>query len=176
MCLYLTHDFYIYENSNANRPSDTPDSREKKNCKVTKEDSIMMTKKGIATLLLVLAMLLTQIAFAETVQKEPAVSYAQKLDATYTLALNAINKEDYATARKYLNISFVYCDPQTNPVMYADLLLKGACIDVIEGENDIALMELDAALTVQPDLADAYLLRTQICTANGGVDKAVENL
>ena len=114
---------------------------------------------------------------AETVAAETAASAdAQKLDASYTLALNAINKEDYATARKYLNISFVYCDPKTNPVMYADLLLKGACIDVIEGNNDIALMELDAALAVQPDLADAYLVRTQIYTGNSDFENAIANL
>ena len=100
----------------------------------------------------------------------------QKLDASYTLALNAINKEDYATARKYLNIAFVYCDPQTNPAIYADLLLKEACIDVIEGDHSIALMELDAALTVQPDLADAYLVQTQVYTTDGDFARAAESL
>ena len=60
--------------------------------------------------------------------------------------------------------------------MYADLLLKQACLDVIEGHFDIALLSLDAALTVQPDLADAYLVRTQIYTADGNFTKAVENL
>ena len=100
----------------------------------------------------------------------------QKLDALYTLALNAINKEDYDTARKYLNISFVYCDPQTNPVMYADLLLKQACIDVIEGNDDIAVLSLDAALKIEPELADAYLVKTQIYTQQAEFEKAVENL
>ena len=101
---------------------------------------------------------------------------AQRLDAAYTLALNAIGKEDYATARKYLNIAFVYCDPQTNPVIYSDLLLKEACIDVIEEEYSIALLELEAALTVNPDLADAYLVRTQVYTTAGDYAQAVDNL
>ena len=131
-------------------------------------------KKFLATAIAAGMLITAAPGMTEAVQDTAA--FDQKLDATYTLALNAINKEDYATARKYLNISFVYCDPQTNPVMYADLLLKGACIDVIEGENDIALMELDAALTVQPDLADAYLVRTQIYTANADFDNAVANL
>ena len=135
----------------------------------------MLTKKGFAALLLALMMLIALPVRAEEVTAE-TVNQTQKLDTVYTLALNAINKEDYATARKYLNISFVYCDPQTNPTMYADLLLKGACIDVIEGETDIALMELDAALTVQPDMADAYLVRTQIYTANADFENAVANL
>jgi len=53
---------------------------------------------------------------------------SQKLDASYTLALNDINKEDYETAKQYLDICFAYCDAQSNPVMYSDLLLKRACI------------------------------------------------
>ena len=100
----------------------------------------------------------------------------QKLDASYTLALNAINAEDYATAKEYLNICFAYCNPQTNPTIYADLLLKRACIDVIEENNDMALLNLDAALRVQPDLAYAYLVRTQVYAAQGNVDAAIENL
>jgi len=137
----------------------------------------MRKTKMILIAVMTLCMLLTAVnAMAETVQAQDTAAMNQKLDSTYTLALNAINKEDYATARKYLNISFVYCDPQTNPVMYADLLLKGACIDVIEGNNDIALLELDAALSIQPDLADAYLVRTQIYTANSDFTSAVANL
>ena len=100
----------------------------------------------------------------------------QKLDASYTLALNAINAEDYATAKEYLNTCFAYCDPQTNPTMYADLLLKRACIDVIEQKNDMALLSLDAAMRVQPDLADAYLVRTQVYAAMGEVDASIQNL
>ena len=136
--------------------------------------SMLKMKKFLAAVTAVCMLLAALPVMAETVE-DPAVT-EQKLDAAYTLALNAINKEDYATARKYLNISFVYCDPQTNPVMYADLLLKGACIDVIEENSDIALMELDAALRLQPDLADAYLVRTQIYTDSGDFTRAVENL
>ena len=131
----------------------------------------MNTRRLIAIILAAVLALSAVAAVAE----DPAAT-AQKLDAVYTLAINAINKEDYVAARKYLNISFVYCDPQTNPAMYADLLLKSACIDVIEGNHDIALMELDAALAIQPDLADAYLVRTQIYTADGDFTNATANL
>ncbi|MBE5808656.1 MAG: tetratricopeptide repeat protein [Clostridiales bacterium] len=100
----------------------------------------------------------------------------QKLDASYTLALNAINAEDYETAKEYLSICFAYCDPVNNPTMYADLLLKRACIDVIEEKNDLALLNLDAALRVQPDLADAYLVRTQVYSTLGDIDQAIASL
>ena len=100
----------------------------------------------------------------------------QKLDASYTLALNAINAEDYETAKEYLNVCFAYCDPQSNPEMYADLLLKRACIDVIEEKTDLATLSLDAALRIKPDLADAYLVLTQVYTTQGDIDRAIANL
>ncbi len=146
-----------------------------------------MNMKKIIALGLTAGLLMTaapvmaeETAQTEAVVQESAVDTSaadtQKLDACYTLALNAINAEDYATAREYLNVCFVYCDPQTSPVMYADLLLKQACIDVIEEKNDMALLNLDAALRVQPDLADAYLVRTQVYASLGQVDAAIENL
>ena len=105
-----------------------------------------------------------------------SISDNQKLDAAYTLALNAITKEDYETAKEYINICFAYCDAQSNPVMFSDLLLKRACIDVVEQKNEMALLNLDAAIRVKPDLADAYLVRTQVYAAMGDADKSIENL
>ena len=141
----------------------------------------MSMKKIIAGLLAALMLAaLCACGFAEETATETvdqaSVADNQKLDASYTLALNAINAEDYETAKEYLNICFAYCDPQTNPTMYADLLLKQACIDVIEEKNDMALLTLDAALKVQPDLADAYLVRTQVYAAQNEVDAAIESL
>lgn len=100
----------------------------------------------------------------------------QKLNAAYTLALNAITSEDYETAKEYINICFAYCDRLSNPVVFADLLLKRACIDVIEQKNDMALLNLDAALRVKPDIAEAYLIRTQIYANAGDVERSIENL
>ena len=135
----------------------------------------MNVKKLIAAGLTA-GMLLTAVpAIAEGIEAV-AIADTQKLDASYTLALNAINAEDYETAKEYLNVCFAYCDPVGNPTMYADLLLKRACIDVIEEKNDMALLQLDAAIRVQPDLADAYLVRTQVYAAQGNVDAAIENL
>ena len=113
-------------------------------------------------------------AQAETVQM--SIFNAQKLDAAYTLALNAINSEDYETAKEYINICFAYCDAQSNPIMFSDLLLKRACIDVVEQKNEMALLNLDAAIRVKPDLADAYLIRTQVCAALGDADRSIESL
>ena len=105
-----------------------------------------------------------------------SISDNQKLDAAYTLALNAITSEDYETAKEYINICFAYCDAQSNPVMFSDLLLKRACIDVIEQKNDMAILNLDAAIRVKPDLADAYLVKTQVYAAQGDADRAIASL
>ena len=113
---------------------------------------------------------------ANTSAESLAAADSQRLDAAYTLALNAITSEDYETAKEYINICFAYCDAQSNPAIFSDLLLKRACIDVIEEKNDMALLNLDAALRVQPDLADAYLVRTQVYATEGNVDQAIENL
>ena len=135
-------------------------------------------KKLMVVLLTVALLLMAMPVLAEEAAPEVQSSIVdtQKLDASYTLALNAINAEDYDTAKEYLSVCFAYCDPQTNPAMYADLLLKRACIDVIEEKNDMALLNLDAAIRVQPDLADAYLVRTQVYAAQGNVDAAIESL
>ena len=126
-----------------------------------------------------------EAAFAEeteTVDTESDESYvldasdSQTLDACYSLALNAINAEDYETAKDNLSVCFGYCDPSSNPVMYADLLLKQACIHSIEGKNDLALQNLNAALRIDPELADAYMVRTEVYVEQGNVDKAIEDL
>ena len=105
-----------------------------------------------------------------------AASESQTLDVCYSLALNAINAEDYESAKDYLSVCFGYCDPDSNRDIYADLLLKQACINNIEGKNDLALRNLDAAIRVKPDLADAYIVRTEVYVAQGNVDRAVEDL
>ena len=118
---------------------------------------------------------------AETVPTTEADAQAQaadtqRLDAAYTLALNAITSEDYETAKEYINICFAYCNAQSDPVIFSDLLLKRACIDVIEQKLDMALLNLDAAIRVKPDLADAYLVKTQVYFTLGDADRAIECL
>ena len=60
----------------------------------------------------------------------------QNLNASYTRVINALKAEDYEAAKEYISICFAYCDRQSNPVYFADLLLKRACIDVIEKKTD----------------------------------------
>ena len=73
-------------------------------------------KKLVAVLLSMMLIMNGLGALAESAQSTDV----QKLDASYTLALNAISAEDYEAAKKYIDICFVYCDREANPVMYAD--------------------------------------------------------
>jgi len=131
-------------------------------------------KKLFAAILAIAMMMTVLPALAE--DAEVLALDEQKLTASYTLALNAIEAEDYETAKDYLNICFAYCDRQTNPAGYAELLLKKGCIDVIQGKNEMALLNLDAAIRVYPELADAYLVRTQVYASMGDADQAILNL
>lgn len=141
-----------------------------------------MKKILCAVLTLILLMTVVPVmaegmAVTENTQEEAQAALDnQKLDAAYTLALNAITTEDYETAKEYINICFAYCDRQSNPEVFADLLLKRACIDVIEQKNDMALLNLDAALRVKPDIAEAYLVKTQIYANAGDTARSIENL
>ncbi len=136
--------------------------------------SLLLSVLLTLTLLPVLAEGLTETPAEET----PAVSVENSavLERCYTLAYNAISAEDYDSAKDYIGVCLGYCDPQTNPTMYADLLLKLACINVIEEKYDIAQLNLSSVLRIQPDLADAYLVRVQAYAAQDNVDKTVENL
>ena len=74
-------------------------------------------KKVLAAVLAITLMLVFVPAMAEETQSV-SIADPQKLDAAYTLALNAINAEDYETAKEYLDICFVYCDPRDDSTLY----------------------------------------------------------
>ena len=86
-------------------------------------------KKMLAVLLAAAMMLAAVPALGESAAA--STTNDQRLDAAYTLALNAINAEDYATAKEYLDICFAYCDRQSNPVLFADLLLVVLTLDAL---------------------------------------------
>lgn len=130
----------------------------------------MNTKAVILAIIAAICLLMPLSAPAEE------ASDPQKLKDSYALAIDAINAGDYGQAKQYLSVCLAYCDPDADPGMYADLWLKWACISVIEEEDELALRQLNEALRAQPDLADAYLVRAQIYTARGDVDRAVESL
>ena len=127
-------------------------------------------------ILLIAAILLPGVSVTAEEGSGTLPENAQKIEKTYSLAMEAISSEDYAKAKEYLHICFAYCDPQSSPDLYADLLLKQAYIDVTEENYDIALLALDAAAELQPDLANVYLARTRAYSAQDHLTEAAENL
>ena len=121
--------------------------------------------KKIITILLIAAILLPGVSVTAEEGTGNLPENVQKIEKPYSLAVEAINSEDYAKAKEYLHICFAYCDPQSSPDIYADLLLKQAYIDVTEENYDIAILALDAAAELQPDLANVYLARTRAYSA-----------
>lgn len=83
----------------------------------------------------------------------------------YALALEAIGGEDYGLARKYLDMTGMYCPREENALLYADVLLKRACLDILDGDLGIALEQLDEAESYCPELAQIYLVKAQIFSA-----------
>ncbi|MBQ1492436.1 MAG: tetratricopeptide repeat protein [Blautia sp.] len=106
----------------------------------------------------------TADALEEAVPIEGLTQREQLVAGYYSLALEAINAEDYALARKYLDMTAMYCDPEANAEIYADVLLKRGCLDVIDGDLGIALEQLDEAESYWPELAEIYLVKAQIYT------------
>lgn len=136
-------------------------------------------KKAISVILAAVMLFMLLPAIAKNTENTAGTAEdedAQRLDSYYSLVLSAIDDEDYETAKMGIDACFSLCDPETDAAMYADLLLKQACIAVMEGQNDAALQSLEAALAIQPELADAYLVRTQIYASLGRADRATKNL
>ena len=122
-------------------------------------------------LTLALALLMSPVAFAEEV-----VYDAQKLDTNYALALAYIGREDYEKAMEYLNACLQFCDENSAPEVYADVHLKIACVHTIYQNYEEALKELDEALRVNPELAEAYLVKTQVHSDLGEYESAAAAL
>lgn len=100
----------------------------------------------------------------------------QRLDTYYTLATNYIAKAEYEKASEYVNKCFEYCGEDTSADLMADLYLKRGCIATINGDNEAALADLAKATEQKADLADAYLVMTQIYTDMLEIAPAIESL
>ncbi len=128
-------------------------------------------RKQITAFVLALILALTMTAAASASSMD-----AQRLDTYYSLAINAINTENYDKALSYLDSALQYCSETDSPEMYADIHLKKGCVYTIRGDYDNAHQELDEAIRVIPDLSDAYLVKVQAYTEAGDDVKAAETL
>ncbi len=123
-----------------------------------------------AAMIIVLALMLSFTVCAS------AASDAQKLDAYYSLAISYIEREEFDRAMEYLDACFSYCDETTNAPLCADLHLKKGCVYTMKEDYASALTELNEALRINPELADALLVKTQVYANTEKVDEAIDSL
>ena len=86
---------------------------------------------------------------------------ATDLEDFYRLAGTQIAKEEYAEALESIE-QCIALYPGGDEALYVDLILKRACLLVLLLREDEALVTLDEVLQLQPDHADAYLIKAQI--------------
>ncbi len=127
------------------------------------------TKK--IAMILVAAMLLVACAPAMA-----AEGSSQKLNTYYSLAIGYIGKEDYDKAMEYIDAALAIASEETDPEISADLHLKKGCVYTIRQDYENAVKELDEALRINPDLAEAYLVKVQVYTETNNTAEAIPNL
>lgn len=125
-------------------------------------------KKGIA-LVIMLVMLLTAVSAL-------AASDSQRLNRFYELAVQYIKSEMYDKAMTALDGALQYCDEEADKDFYADIHLKKGCVYVLQKDYENGQAELDEALRVDPELSDAYLVKTQIFSETGDFASAAATM
>ena len=108
-------------------------------------------------------------------EKLLAYQKATELEDYYRLAGTQIASEDYAGALDSV-VKCLELYPGGDEALHADLLLKQACLLVLLYRDAEALTVLDQVLTMQPDHADAYLIKAQIYAEKEQMDPLAEAL
>ena len=125
---------------------------------------------------MIAALLLAVLLLSAALPACAAEGGSQKLDTYYSLAVGYINKENYDKAMEYLDAALKLADVKTNAEMYADLHLKKGCVFTIRKDYANAEKELDEALRVKPDLAEAWLVKVQAYSESGRTAEAARSL
>ena len=124
-----------------------------------------------------IAMILTaMLLLTACVPALAAEGSSQKLNTYYSLAVGYIGKEDYDKAMEYIDSALAICSEETDPEISADLHLKKGCVYTIRQDYENAVKELDEALRISPDLAEAYLVKVQVYTETNNTAEAIPNL
>lgn len=79
----------------------------------------------------------------------------------YQLASTQIAREEYGAALQSIEKCLSLYNNE-GPDIYVDLLMKQGCLQVMLGQYDSALKNLDLALAQDPAMADIYLVKAQI--------------
>jgi tetratricopeptide (TPR) repeat protein len=128
------------------------------------------------TLQKITALTLALLMLSAALSAFAADGSSRKLDTYYSLAVGYINKADYDKAMEYLDAALKLCTEETAAAMYADLHLKKGCVYTIRREYGDAQKELDEAIRVNPELAEAWLVKVQAYSEDGKTAEAAESL
>ena len=122
------------------------------------------------------AALLAALVLTASILPVYAGAESQKLNTYYSLAVGYIGRENYDKAMEYLDAALGICSEDSDPGMYADLHLKKGCVFTIRREYEEGLKELDEAIRVSPELAEAFLVKVQVYSETDRPREAAENL
>jgi tetratricopeptide (TPR) repeat protein len=122
-------------------------------------------------MILTAVLLLTACASALAAEGSP-----QKLNTYYSLAIGYIGREEYDKAMEHIDAALAICSEETDKDICADLHLKKGCVYTIRQAYDDAVKELDEAIRISPELAEAYLVKVQVYTETNNTTEVIPNL
>lgn len=81
-----------------------------------------------------------------------------EINEAYDTLLALVKEQDYAAGTAQAKHCLELIDPETDGKMYADVVLKLACMEAVGGERESALAHCRETLSILPDSAQAELL------------------
>ena len=125
------------------------------------------TMKKVTALVITVIMLLAAVSATAGTAEE-------KLNTYYKLVSGYMTANNFEKAMENLEKALQYCDEETNPDIYADLYVKKGWILANQHDYENGLTALDEALRVDPELSNAYLVKSAIFSETGEDEKADE--
>ena len=103
------------------------------------------------------------------------VGNKETVEDYYNLAATQIASQKYEDALKSIN-KCIALSGDTKDDRYLDLIMKKGCLYIMTGDYKDALTYIDEALKLNPDLADAHLIKAQIFAETGDQAKLITSL
>ena len=127
----------------------------------------LRTMKKVIALVIMVIMLMTAVsALASTAE--------EKLNTLSQLAVGYLNAGNFDKAMDYLDKALDLCTEETYPELYAELHMNKGLILANQKDYEKGLAELDEALRVNPELSNAYLIRSAVFSETGETEKSDE--
>lgn len=112
----------------------------------------------------------------ENSTEEQVAALRQELSEQYSLAGVEIAGENYEQALVHIDACLDFKQYGLDETLYADLLLKKACLLVMLERDEAAIAVLDQTIEELPTVADAYLVKAQIYADHDNIPALIETL